>query len=47
VTEIENNEKVFARIIVYAETLGIKPWPNVISPRLQASSCLADFIEKE
>lgn len=47
VAEVENNDKVFAGIIAYAETLGIKPWPNVIDPRLKASTCLADFIEKE
>lgn len=46
VAEIENHDEIFAGIIVYAETLGIKPWPNVIGPRLQASTCLADFIEK-
>lgn len=40
-------EKVFKGIISQAKTLGIEPWPNVIGLRPQASTCLADFLERE
>lgn len=45
VAGVEAHEKIFTEMISYAETLGIKPWPNVVGLRLQASTCLAEFIE--
>lgn len=43
----ENPDEVFKGIISHAKTLGIEPWSNFIGLRLQASACLAQFIEME
>ena len=44
--EVEDKDEVFKRIIEQADRLGIKPWENVVGLRLQASTCLAEFIER-
>lgn len=46
VDSLEAGEKWLKKAVSYSGGMGILPWDNFVGLRLQASSCLAEFIEK-